>query len=96
MSITLVPLIFQHTSTRCEKQWEVDPNRCKNNAASKIWILENTCLKNLTWDPAELGWKTPKDNIQIFHYSSKIGRNILQHKNLEQEGHSSKWTRRIG
>ena len=59
----------------------------------KRWILEDTCLKNLTWDPTELGWKTPKGNIQNFHYSSEFGRSILQHKNLEQEGLSNKWIR---
>ena len=26
-------------------------------------------MKNLTWDPTEIGWKTPKENIQFFRYS---------------------------
>ena len=49
--------------------------------------MEDTCLKNLTWDPTELGWKTPKGNIQNFHYSSEFGRSILHARTW------SKWIR---
>ena len=45
------------------------------------------------WDPVQLRWKTPKGNIKFCGYLSKLGHNILQHKNLEQEGLSRKWTR---
>ena len=47
----------------------------------------------MTWDPMELGWKTLKGTIQFFQYSTKLDCSILQHKNLEQEGLSSKWIR---
>ena len=50
-------------------------------------------MKNLTWDPAKLRCKTPKGNIQFCGYSSKLGHNILQCKNLEKEGISSKQIR---
>ena len=63
--------------TRCKNQWEVDTDRCKSDAVSKIQILKGTCLKNMTWDPMELGWKTLKGTIQFFQYSSKLDRCIL-------------------
>ena len=39
------------------------------------------------WYPTELGWKTPKCNIQVFFYSSKFGRSILHARTW------SKWIR---
>ena len=52
-------------------------------------LLKFGFSKNMTWDPTELGWKTPKGNIKFFQYSSKLGGIILQRKKLEQEGISN-------